>query len=95
MKYYTKRDYTAHYFKTKIIAKLRDAGILIASSSKGYKIPESEEELIKFVNHTNSMIQPMLARVKKARQRVLSATNGELDILDKEAFESLRKMIDG
>ncbi len=54
-----------------------------------------KRSLLKFVNHTNSMIQPMLARVKKARQRVLSATNGELDILDKEAFESLRKMIDG
>lgn len=91
---FTMRDYKPHYFKTKIIAKLRDSDILIASSSKGYKIPESEEELIRFVNHTNSMIQPMLARIQKARLRVKRATNGELDILDKEAFRKLKNMID-
>lgn len=91
---YFNRDYKPHYFKSKIIAKLRDSDVLIASSSKGYKIPESEEELIVFVNHTNSMIQPMLGRISKARRRVFGATNGELDILSADEYVNLRKLLD-
>lgn len=92
LKYFTATNYTSQYFKTRIIARLRDENVLISSSSKGYKIPENEEDIIKFINHSNSMIQPMLNRVKKAQHRVYAATNGELDILDKESFKKLRKM---
>jgi len=52
---YANVDYTSQYFKTKIIARLRDSNVLIASSSKGYKLPESELDLLRFFNHTNSI----------------------------------------
>jgi len=88
------KDYTRHYFKTRVIAKLRDKGILISSSNKGYKIPESENDIYSFVNQTNSMIQPMLSRLSKARKRILAATKNELDILDKHEYAILKKYIE-
>ena len=54
----TGKKYTPHYFKTRIIAKIRDAGVLIASSQSGYKIPLKEKDILSFVNQTSSMIKP-------------------------------------
>ncbi|PMD87231.1 hypothetical protein BWI97_25880 [Siphonobacter sp. BAB-5405] len=55
-----------HYFQARVIAPLRDAGVLIASSSKGYKLPASEQDLYSFINHSNTIIQPMLPESKSA-----------------------------
>lgn len=90
----TGRDYTSHYFKTKIIAKLRDAGVLISSSQNGYKIPIRENEILAFVNQTSSMIKPMLERLKICRDRVLGATQNEFDILDFKEYEYLKMFYD-
>lgn len=83
-----------HYFQTKVIAPLRDAGVLIASSSKGYKLPASEPDLYDFINHSNAIIEPMLSRVKKFRDQVRLATQGKLDILNKTEYQLIRKVID-
>ena len=85
---------TLHYFQTKVIAPLRDAGVLIASSSRGYKLPASESDLYDFINHSNTIIEPMLSRVKKFRNQIKHATNGELDLLNKEEYELIRKVLD-
>jgi len=90
----TGREYTSHYFKTKIIAKLRDAGILISSTKSGYKLPIREKEILAFVNQTSSMIRPMLQRLKICRNRVLSATGNELDVLDFKEYEYLKIFFD-
>lgn len=86
----TGRDYTPHYFKTRIIAKLRDAGVLISSSQNGYKIPIREKEILEFVNQTSSMIKPMIARLRICRDRVLSATQNEFDVLEFKEYEYLK-----
>ena len=67
-----------HYFQTKVIAQLRDAGVLIASSSRGYKLPASESDLYDFVTHSNAIIEPMLSRVKRFRDQINTATTGEI-----------------
>lgn len=83
-----------HYFRSKIIAKLRDQGVLIASSNKGYKLPSSEHDLFAFVNHSNSYIEPMIDRLMKCRNKVKLATKNELDLLDKEEFKYLKIIIE-
>ncbi|WP_221392494.1 DUF3800 domain-containing protein [Dyadobacter sp. NIV53] len=83
-----------HYFQTKVIAPLRDAGVLIASSSRGYKLPASEADLYDFVNHSNTIIEPMLSRIQKFRNQIRMATNGELDVLDREEYSMIRKVVD-
>jgi hypothetical protein len=80
-----------HYFQTHVIAPLRDAGVLIASSSKGYKLPASESDLLDFVNHSNTIIQPLLARINKCRDQVRMATGGAIDILDRPEYDKLRE----
>jgi hypothetical protein len=78
-----------HYFRSKVIAKLRDKGILLSSSSKGYKLPSSAKDLFDFVNHSNSYIQPMIDRIIKCRNLIKSATKNNIDILDYEEFKYL------
>jgi hypothetical protein len=87
-------DITVQSFRTKIIAKLRDAGVIIASSSKGYKLPSKESELYDFINHGTSIIMPMLARLKRCRDIVNMGTVGKLDLFDNTAYESLKEYFD-
>lgn len=82
-----------YYFRSKIIAKIRDKGVLISSSNKGYKLPASKYDLFDFVNHSNSYIQPMIDRLIKCRNKVKLATKNELDILDREEFKYLQMLI--
>lgn len=89
-----KRRYSLHYLRTKIIAKLRDAGVIIASSKHGYKLPISEKELYDFTNQSSMVIKPMLNRLKTCRDLVKAATNNGLDILDKPEYADLKKFFD-
>ncbi len=82
-----------HYFQTKVIAPLRDAGVLIASSSRGYKLPASEGDLYDFVNHSNAIIEPMLSRIKKFRDQIRFATEDTLDVLDRDEYKLIRKLL--
>ncbi|MFN8209261.1 MAG: DUF3800 domain-containing protein [Bacteroidales bacterium] len=87
-----------HYFRTKVIAKLRDSGVLIASSSsgdrKGYKLPSCVNDLHKFVNHGNKMIIPLLNRIKVCRDSIKLVTMNKIDILDQPEYRDLRALIE-
>ena len=82
-----------HYFRSKVVAKLRDSGIIISSSNKGYKLPASTADLFDYVNHSNSYIQPMIDRLMKCRNKIKLVTKNKLDILDKEEFKYLQILI--
>ncbi|MBS7566745.1 DUF3800 domain-containing protein [Mucilaginibacter sp. Bleaf8] len=86
-----------HNFRTKVIGKIRDAGVLIVSSSagehKGYKLPASLQDLYKFVSHGNSVIMPMLHRIQVFRDKIKLATLNEVDILNKDEFRGLKELL--
>lgn len=84
---------TLHYFQTRVVAPLRDAGVIIASSTKGYKIPSCEQDLYDFVNHSNTIIQPLLSRISKCRDRIRLATDGAIDLLDREEYANLKQLL--
>lgn len=90
----TGKYHSSNYFQSKIIAPLRDAGILIATSNKGYKIPINEKEIIAFVNQTSSMIKPMINRVGICRDRILKATNNRVDVLENKEFEYIKDILE-
>lgn len=90
----TNRRITSRYFMSQIIAKLRNKGVIISSSSKGYKLPANEGDLYEFLNHSNSIIKPMIDRIKICRDSIKAATKNGLDILDKSEFEYLKKTLD-
>lgn len=94
---YTKfADVSTQTFRTKIIGKLRDNGVIISGSSakKGYKIPAKESELFDFINHGTMIIMPMLQRLKKCRDLVKLGTANQLDLFDKTEYSSLKKYFD-
>lgn len=80
-------------FRMGIIGKLRDKGVLIASSPTGYKIPASESDMYDYLNKSSSTIKPMIERIKKCRDTVKLATMGNVDLLDKREYEYLRNLL--
>lgn len=75
------------------IAKLRDAEVIIASATKGYKIPRTRADLNDFLELAASQILPLLDRVKKARDVYRLSSVGEYDILSEDHFVQLRKLL--
>lgn len=81
-------------FQSRVISKLRDAGVLIASSGKGYKLPESMQDIHVFLNYQSGMIEPMLRRIEGYREQLLLASKSKLDILDAPQYSFLRDFFD-
>jgi hypothetical protein len=90
----TGRKYTGHQFKTKIIAKLRDDGVILASGSQGYKIPVNQEELYSYTNHTMQVVYPMLERLRSCRNNILIATSNRFDLMEIEEYKEIRDFFD-
>ena len=81
-------------FRLKVICKLRDAGVIIASSQKGYKIPTKEAELYDFIDHGVQVVLPMLERLKKCRNIVKLSTKGHLDLLQHDEYRDIKRFFD-
>lgn len=79
-----------HEFLSKVVAKLRDAGVILGSSPAGYKIPGSVADVLQFVERTDTIVVPMLNRLRAAREALLLATDGALDVVADDRFEWLR-----
>uniref|UniRef100_A0A6S6LXR1 Uncharacterized protein n=2 Tax=Citrifermentans bremense TaxID=60035 RepID=A0A6S6LXR1_9BACT len=64
------------------------------SSTKGYKIPVCSMDSAKFVEHANTIVPPMLARLNRAREELKLVSLGELDILSGDGHQYLRSLLD-
>lgn len=87
-------ELTVHAFRSRVVGPLRDAGVLLASGSSGYKLPISGADIRSFVNHGASIIGPLLERLRRAQEEILVVTNGRVDIFDGEGLEYLRRRRD-
>ncbi|MEG0835605.1 MAG: DUF3800 domain-containing protein [Christensenellaceae bacterium] len=96
LRYALDQDLSTQTFRTKVIGKMRDEGVVIASSSpkKGYKIPATKAELYDFINHGTTIILPMLERLKKCRDIVKLGTNNEIDLFARTEYSNLKKYFD-
>jgi hypothetical protein len=81
------------HFRSSIVAKLRDAGVLIASSSRGYKLPVCEQDLLDYVGHSNVVVRPILDRIGRCHRKVLLATKGKCDLLSMEPFQYMKAVL--
>lgn len=81
-----------YYFRTKIIAPLRDWGVIISSSVHGYKIPTTKKDLMDYFDHSRSIVLPMLYRMKKCRDLIQLGTNENIDLFKEHGFETIRKI---
>lgn len=95
LKYDLGIDLTTRLFRKNIIGNLRDNNLIIVSSnSGGYKLPVNNRDLIEFVNRYNSILQPMLARMKKCRDIILLGSQRDIDILNYPEYSELKEMIE-
>ena len=83
-----------NYLYRRIIAPLRDAGVILASSSQGYKIPVSVEDITTYINQTHTVVSPMLHRIGICRNLIKQQTNNDLDVLDDPAFLKYKNYFD-
>ncbi len=81
-------------FRMKIIAKLRDEGVIIASSANGYKIPCKISEVYDFINHGKNVILPMLHRLKKCNDTIRLATNNSVNLFERAEYKELAELLD-
>jgi len=84
-------------FMSCVIAPLRDNGVMIVSSSKGYKLPSCVFDLSADLNYNSYKIAPRLLRLGRIRDAFKLATNNKLDLFTEAnvdylglAYESLR-----
>jgi hypothetical protein len=87
------KNFDRRTLRQEIVARLRDKGLIIASSRTGYKIPVCERDIYSFVNHGSSIIMPMLQRLKACRKQLYISTRGEFDILEKDEFSNLKAIL--
>lgn len=81
-------------FRNKIIATLRDRGVIIASSNKGYKLPAKKSEVEDFINKGQGIIEPMLHRLKLCYNAIILGSNGAIRMLDEPEYNLLKKLIE-
>lgn len=85
------RRVSRDYLYRRIIAPLRDADVLIASSAHGYKIPTCVNDIYTYINQTSGIVGPMLSRIEKCRTLIEKQTDGALDILHDPALTKFKR----
>ena len=71
--------------------KPEDEGVLIASSSHGYKIPTCVKDILTYIEQTDTIVSPMLSRIGKCRTLIKKSTDGKLDVLDSKQFSGYKR----
>ncbi len=84
-----------NYLFRRVIAPLRDSGVILASSVHGYKIPISVDDIVTYLNSTTSTVGPMLHRMGICRNLILQGTDNNLDIFNDEAFIKYKNYFEG
>jgi len=81
-----------HRFRSAVVAKLRDADVVISSCSRGYRLPSSIGDILEFATFASSIASPIVLRVSRARRGIREATLGRVDMLEGPQLASLRSM---
>ncbi len=87
------RDLSEQRVRSSGIAKLRDADVIITSTSKGYKIPQTRADINDFLEMASGVVVPLLERVKKAREVYKLSSRGEYDIIKVSRLMDLEKLL--
>lgn len=93
LEYYGFPKMSTQTFRNRIIAKLRDSGVIISSSSKGYKIPSKKKEIEDFILHGKGIIEPMISRLKLCCDVINLGSNGAINILDAPEYHKLKQIM--
>jgi len=79
-------------FSSRIIGRIREAGIIIAGGHDGYRLATTVRDINQYIEHDKNILLPMLRRLKIAREVARIDTAGHFDILAGE--DSLKVVVD-
>jgi len=79
--------------RERIIGRLRDHGVVIASGRSGIKLPYCVDDLHAYAEMVGSIVVPYLRRLERARSHYLLATEGELDIVEEDRQADLHQFL--
>jgi hypothetical protein len=85
-------DVSEYKFK-QVIGYIRTSGVPIASSEKGYKIPNNGRDIGDFVKKVQSTVDPYIQRLGHVRDLLVEASLGKWDILGDESYEAFRSYL--
>ena len=85
-------ELSKQFFHARLIGRIRDDGIILAGSNDGYRLALSVEDIEEYLSHDKNIIEPMLARMLKARGSVLFDTGQNYDVLNKPEYHSLKML---
>lgn len=86
-------DLSEQQLSTNVLAPIREAGIIICSTDKGVKIPYCKADISEWIQRVNSQVVPYLGRLEIARNDILKATGGKLDIIEPEKYLDLARYL--
>ena len=79
------------HFRSQVLGKLRSSGILISGTPSGYKLVTGTADLRIYLEHGDSIITPMLYRLKCAQETLSSKT--EVKVFEEQSFKLLTKLL--
>ncbi|MDX9694538.1 MAG: DUF3800 domain-containing protein [Bacteroidales bacterium] len=74
-------------FRKEVIGKLREEGVVIASSRKGLKIPISNEELVEYINYCTSKYLKIIKRLRETYKTLNASSLGSIEVFNSREFE--------
>lgn len=86
-------DFSQRGFWQRVVARLRDENVFIASSRNGLKIPYSVSDLRQFVERVSGQVVPYMKRLERCREHFVLASNGDLDIISDTEFPDLARYL--
>ena len=85
-------DVTERKVRLSVIGPMRDEGVIIAGDSNGYRLAMSASDVERYIRHDRSIVEPMLARLVKARTLLKTGTANQYDMLLPATFAILREV---
>ncbi len=81
-------------FRNEVTAALRDSGLIIVGTRKGYKIPTTLEDFQEYVSFSVNLVLPVLKRLKKGITFFETKIDRDIsaEILSEEMLEILNKV---
>jgi hypothetical protein len=82
------------WLSSEVIGPLRDDGVVISGSNRGYLIPYRAADLDEHAKDVSSKAIPMLNRLKNYRDGLKLRSGGRIDLLAPNELRDLRRLVD-
>ena len=82
------------WLSANVIGPLRDEGVVISGSSRGYAIPYRADDLDAHARDVKSKAVPMLRRLLRYRQDLSTRSAGSVDLLGANDLAELRRLVE-